>query len=621
MKRIFTLIAFCMLTMTALAQNVVFSETFSNGWPSSFIRVNRDGRPAANQVLATFGSDAWIARAIGPADSVAASTSWTNPTGVADRWMITPPISINSANNVLRWRARIVDANNPDGYQVFVRPVTSPNDTNTAGFTNQVFTIAAENQNWTNRTVNLSAFNGQTVRIAFRNNSNDKYILNLDDITVFDLQPVAARIVTSTMANFVDLANPATIVRGVIQSIGSQTLTSVKVNYSINNGPVVSQTFTTNIGPFANYTFNCTNLWTPTSAGVYSVKIWASELNGLAFQGDTLERPISVVNASDLPERLVLFEHFTQASCGPCASQNPAFTALLAANTTNATSIKYHTSWPGVDPMNAHNPTEVATRVAYYGVSGVPNVNLGSSNLGSPTAVSQNTINNEKAKKALYRIFMSANMDPNTRLLSISGSAQPSVAFASNNPNRLQVMLVEDPIVYSTPPGSNGETVFPTTFRKAFPNSEGSLIGNINMPGNSHFFNFNSFTVPGFYVDTNLYVIAFVQNHQTKEIHQAMKLKVSTFITGVSNASSQEFKLFPNPSSDWTRISAYLIAPTKLEITLFNTLGQQVLPTESVNAEAGQFNYDVKLDGIKSGIYLLRIANGSQVYQLRFQKN
>ncbi|HAG05757.1 MAG TPA: hypothetical protein DCG68_02730, partial [Cryomorphaceae bacterium] len=57
--------------------------------------------------------------------------------------------------------------------------------------------------------------------------------------------------------------------------------------------------------------------------------------------------------------RLVLFEEFTQASCSPCASQNPAFNTLLSGNTTKAISIKYQTSWPGVDPMNAANPTDV----------------------------------------------------------------------------------------------------------------------------------------------------------------------------------------------------------------------------------------------------------------------
>lgn len=67
-----------------------------------------------------------------------------------------------------------------------------------------------------------------------------------------------------------------------------------------------------------------------------------------------------------------LHEEFTQASCGPCASQNPAFNAVLAANTAKATSLKYQTSWPGVDPMNAQNPTDVQTRVNYYSVNGVP---------------------------------------------------------------------------------------------------------------------------------------------------------------------------------------------------------------------------------------------------------
>ena len=48
-------------------------------------------------------------------------------------------------------------------------------------------------------------------------------------------------------------------------------------------------------------------------------------------------------------QRLVLFEEFTQASCGPCASQNPAFNTLLDANATKAVSIKYQTSWPGFE--------------------------------------------------------------------------------------------------------------------------------------------------------------------------------------------------------------------------------------------------------------------------------
>jgi hypothetical protein len=75
-------------------------------------------------------------------------------------------------------------------------------------------------------------------------------------------------------------------------------------------------------------------------------------------------------------QRLVFVEEFTQASCGPCAAANPAFNTLLSANSSKAVSVKYQVSWPGTDPMNAQNPTEVASRVAYYGVSGVPDARM-----------------------------------------------------------------------------------------------------------------------------------------------------------------------------------------------------------------------------------------------------
>ena len=91
-------------------------------------------------------------------------------------------------------------------------------------------------------------------------------------------------------------------------------------------------------------------------------------------------------------QRLVLVEAFSQASCGPCAAQNPALNAALtAAGTNKVVSVKYQTDWPGVDPMNAQNPAEVDTRVAYYNVTGVPSRRL-DGNQG--TTVDATTIDN-----------------------------------------------------------------------------------------------------------------------------------------------------------------------------------------------------------------------------------
>src|SRR5436190_1980734 len=75
-------------------------------------------------------------------------------------------------------------------------------------------------------------------------------------------------------------------------------------------------------------------------------------------------------------QRMVLTEEFTQASCPPCASANPTYNAMCDANPTKLIGLHYQVSWPGSDPMNAENATQVATRVSYYGVSGVPDSKL-----------------------------------------------------------------------------------------------------------------------------------------------------------------------------------------------------------------------------------------------------
>ena len=95
-------------------------------------------------------------------------------------------------------------------------------------------------------------------------------------------------------------------------------------------------------------------------------------------------------------QRFVIIEEFTQASCGPCAQQNPAFNALLSANSTKTFGLKYQTSFPGVDPMNEHNPEQVSDRWDYYPGTGVPYCRLdgstkpaGSAYAGAPANVTQ----------------------------------------------------------------------------------------------------------------------------------------------------------------------------------------------------------------------------------------
>ncbi|MDK9699641.1 MAG: T9SS type A sorting domain-containing protein [bacterium] len=72
--------------------------------------------------------------------------------------------------------------------------------------------------------------------------------------------------------------------------------------------------------------------------------------------------------------RTVLFEEFTNTSCGPCASShvwlNPLLTGL---GTTAVSPVFIHTNWPGsTDPWYVANPADNQARWTYYGVNAVP---------------------------------------------------------------------------------------------------------------------------------------------------------------------------------------------------------------------------------------------------------
>src|SRR5437867_4543858 len=72
-------------------------------------------------------------------------------------------------------------------------------------------------------------------------------------------------------------------------------------------------------------------------------------------------------------QRKVLFENFTSATCGPCASNNPALRQWISDNWANLTCVSYHVGWPapGTDPMYLYNQTQSYDRRYYYNVNAV----------------------------------------------------------------------------------------------------------------------------------------------------------------------------------------------------------------------------------------------------------
>ncbi len=238
---------------------------------------------------------------------------------------------------------------------------------------------------------------------------------------------------------------------------------------------------------------------------------------------------VSLVNAQSVAKKPFI-EHFTQASCGPCASQNPTmYTTLNTFGTSNYCKMTYQTSWPGVDPMNAAYSAGPAARVTYYGVGGVPDASLNGGTTASPnTAVTSSTLATAASLTTPYQIDISQTWNSGTSLtvdLKVTNVSAAAVATA----DRLYLGMVEDHVQYASAPGSNGETDFYYVLRQYYDASSGATsnagltIGSIPA-GDSLVYNFTITSLPGYIRDLNqVSFVAFLQNNSTKTVEQSEK--------------------------------------------------------------------------------------------------
>ncbi len=248
-------------------------------------------------------------------------------------------------------------------------------------------------------------------------------------------------------------------------------------------------------------------------------------------------------HAQTAAKKYVLFEHFTQASCGPCAAQNPAFQDnIMAKNEGNMHHIAYHTSWPGVDEMYDHNPTESDARVAYYNVTGVPDMYNDGATVGSPANVTQQMVDDALAAGSPIAIYVSEVDNGATRDVTVD---IPTVGTSPAGNLVLRVAIVEHWINYANPPGSNGETDFPNVFRKMLTPMAG-VTYTAAAQGSSVTFNY-TYTEDGVWDATEIYVIAWVQNETNMTVlnsgssidpHASLSPNGPTFVEGANGTGS-----------------------------------------------------------------------------------
>ena len=229
------------------AQNVVYySQDFQvDTKPAELTYYDGDGNELADGLVGTgLECGTWhiIRMNAGDPNKLMGSASTFTTPGKANDWMVTPQIKIYGTGAKLAWKAMAASNIKRDGYKVYV---------STKGYamedfeTEPIFSIDAEvGGTLQSHEVSLDKYAGQTIYIAFVNDSYDKYVLCVDDIVVSgpeatDSQDRASFEVTTPLMTDTGKAQMSVNVK----NLKAPALDAVKVCYRVND-QVFSQDFT-----------------------------------------------------------------------------------------------------------------------------------------------------------------------------------------------------------------------------------------------------------------------------------------------------------------------------------------------------------------------------------------
>jgi len=401
------------------------------------------------------------------------------------------------------------------------------------------------------------------------------------------------------------------LIRGEVVSIGNEVFQSVFLKYQVNNEPVRT-TFFQNLGlnPYIPFRYLAEEHWTPENTGEFELRIWFTGLNGAhENQGfsDTIKKTIGIYEY--LPKRqLALLESFSSINCGSCATVAPVLRQMVEKELEHYALIYYHPlSYEG-SPLFQFNPHDQTIRKELYNITYTPVSAIGTTFFGGSFEVTPDLMDFEREKYSAFGLQGSYTIQEN--LLNVNIDLESFAAFAENAGNTLLLAVVENHVQFDTPPGSNGEKDFYYVMRSFLPNANGTALSGIKT-GNRQTFSFQ-YDLNDLPSDQDkLTVLAFVQDLESLEIHQAVRLSIETTDpTSAGRIDSEQINAYPNPTTGMLKISPSQGQALEA-ISIFNLSGSLV---KRIFPGAENQQYLIDLSHLPQGVYLLQVFAGSKAY-------
>ncbi|MCX7878973.1 MAG: T9SS type A sorting domain-containing protein, partial [Ignavibacteria bacterium] len=173
---------------------------------------------------------------------------------------------------------------------------------------------------------------------------------------------------------------------------------------------------------------------------------------------------------------------------------------------------------------------------------------------------------------------------------------------------KLRVMAIEGWVIYSTPPGSNGETHFEHVFRRAYPNTAGTTFSGT---AGTHQYVFTYKRDP-VWNDTSIYTVAFIQNDNNKEVLNSARGKYFPLGISGNNMIAHGFSLhqnYPNPFNPVTVISFTVPERSFITLRVYDITGREIALLANGWFQQGRYDIEWDASGYSSGIYFYSLIS------------
>ena len=607
-KILLSLAALCLAG--AMSAQTLLSEGFEQGIPSTWTTIDAD---ADGQNWMSYPTGAYVG------EGCAASASWTSNTGALnpDNWLITPAITIPSADFALNWYVAAQDPSYPqDKYSVYIATGNTVADFTA---TTPVHTEVIQSGDWTGHMVDLSDYAGQTIYVAFRHyDCSDLFVMKIDEVKVF--HPLQNEVVLNNVVvnSFVE-QNTAVQVGFNVTNDGMQALTSLTATLNVDGTDIATENFTGNLVYGASRTFNFNASFTPTTLGDHAIVVTVSNPNGVADNVDNNEASVSVFvyGPGMKADRISLLEHFTTAQCPNCPDGDQRIhTAISGRN--DVIWLSHHAGFYTDDMTVSENNTMLTFFMG--GSTYAPaamldrSVEFGDGRYAvDPTFFPGSTLTQSFNAAVAVPTFVTVdinnvnyNRDNRTLTATVSGHV---ATFAGLSNPRVSLYLVEDSI-YGTQAGAAGKIYHMHVMRHAISDVWGDAM---NADDNGDFSLNFSYALPATYNAKNCKLIAFVSNYNEADRldRRVMNAKQTGYITtaaaGIDEISDNvEMNVYPNPTTTVLNVAA---ASEIRDVRIMNVLGQEVYANSNVNAQTLQVN----TTAFAAGMYVVTVKTNDGI--------